>query len=283
MQRNIWRSLLSVRTFFRASSGVGARKLIPVSAVPRPKKQAGVISKHVKGHLGAIVAARREQFSSQSNGKKARALALGGKPDSGFFPESKKQRTLLVLRPHFSFSKSNPDPVEKTIRRTAPSGIALFSKRIARSNVKQVRAIAVRHRVACSAGREALSAKRRPVAIAHMRPKGLVKPTGAKMHSAVRLALKADGGLVGVPLVRKQPVEVQTSEWSGPEHDLLQDFAVPRNHYEAEALSHRPEHEVRTDDFSSGNRRGRLAARRSGGGVDEIMQPQYPGRSIGFF
>ncbi|WP_158093539.1 hypothetical protein [Gluconobacter sp. DsW_056] len=48
-------------------------------------------------------------------------------------------------------------------------------------------------------------------------------------------------------------------------------------------MNDRLEHEVRGGDFLLGHREARLAARRSAGGVDEIMQPQYPGRSIGFF
>ncbi|MBN3867126.1 hypothetical protein [Gluconobacter kondonii] len=48
-------------------------------------------------------------------------------------------------------------------------------------------------------------------------------------------------------------------------------------------MNDRLEHEVKSGDFLLGHRDARLAARRSGGGVDEIMQPQYPGRSIGFF
>ncbi|OUI83058.1 hypothetical protein HK22_11035 [Gluconobacter sp. DsW_056] len=72
-------------------------------------------------------------------------------------------------------------------------------------------------------------------------------------------------------------------ETTGQEQHPQHVFSGSRTYHDTEVVNDRLEHEVRGGDFLLGHREARLAARRSAGGVDEIMQPQYPGRSIGFF
>jgi len=83
--------------------------------------------------------------------------------------------------------------------------------------------------------------------------------------------------------MRRAVVSGQPHEGVGQAYARHQDVLESGHHHEPEAPDVHVNDEAGNVGFLPGNRRSRLTARRSGGGVDEIMQPQYPGRSIGFF
>lgn len=273
MREHIWRSLLSVRTFFGASSRGLAQKSFSAAAVPRLKRQTVVTASRTRGALvsGIGVGRRGRGTDTQETVSVRRSLPVRG-----------KQEVLRISRPLRVHAKPlSPAEARPGMRAPIREGIRAL-KRSVRLDGKPPRAVKAPKRLVPGIGREALL-PRRVGAMAHAQPLGRVKHVVAGVHSAVHRTAVTDGGPVGVPPVRKHSVDVQSSERAGQSHDVLPVFPPSPNHHDGKIVSGDPEQKSRSDDLLSGNRRSRLAARRSGGGVDEIMQPQYPGRSIGFF
>lgn len=284
MREHIWRSLLSVRTFFAASSrGLAwAHRSFLVAAVPRLKKQAGIVPSRINGSLVSGRTVRGGGFRRREG---IQEIASVRKSDGVFhsvlFPVREKQRVVRILRSGLPL-KPFFVVAEKTGIRAGVHEMNAFPKREGRLDAKSGRIVVARKRAAADVGRAAVSPGRGGM-IERALPVRRIRPGAAGVSPVVRRAVRADEGSVCIPLVRQQTVHAPSSEGAGRGHDALPAFPALRNYHDRNTVSGDADHELRRDDFSFGSRRSRLAARRSGGGVDEIMQPQYPGRSIGFF
>lgn len=284
MREHIWRSLLSVRTFFAASSRelAWAHRSFPVAAVPRLKKQAGIVPSRTRGPLVSGRTVRSGGFRRRGGIQEiAPVRKSGGVFHSVLFPVREKQRAVRILRPDLSL-KPFSVVAKKAGIRAALHEMTAFPKREGRLDAKSGRIGMARERAAADVGRAAVSPGRGGM-IERALPVRRSRPGAAGVSPVVRRAVRADEGSACIPPVRKQTVYAPSSEGAGRGHDALPAFPALRNYHDMNTVSGDVDHEMSRDDFSFGNRRARLAARRSGGGVDEIMQPQYPGRSIGFF
>lgn len=284
MREHIWRSLLSVRTFFAASSrGLAwAHRSFPVAAVPRLKKQAGIVPSRTRGPLVSGRTVRGGGFRRREGIQEiAPVRKSGGVFHSVLFPVREKQRAVRILRPDLSL-KPFSVVAEKAGIRAALHEMTAFPKREGRLDAKSGRTVGARKLAAADVGR-AVASPGRGGMIERALPVRRIRHGAAGVSPVVRRAVLADEGSACIPPVRKQTVHAPSSEGAGRGHDALPAFPALRNYHDRNTVNGEAHHEMRCDDFSFGNRRSRLAARRSGGGVDEIMQPQYPGRSIGFF
>lgn len=284
MREHIWRSVLSVRTFLASSSrGLAwVHRSFPVAAVPRLKKQAGIVPSRIRGPLVAGSTVRGGGFQRREGIHEITPVRKsGGVFHSVLFPVREKQRVVRILRPGLSL-KPFSVVAEKAGIRAGVHEMTAFPKRWGRLDAKSGRTVVGWKRAAADVGRAAVSPGRGEM-IERALPVRRIRPGAAGVSPVVRRGVRADEGSVCIPPVRKQTVHAPSSEGAGREHDALPAFPALRNYHDRNTVSGDADHELRRDDFSFGNRRSRLAARRSGGGVDEIMQPQYPGRSIGFF
>ncbi|AHK71205.1 hypothetical protein [Gluconobacter oxydans] len=284
MREHIWRSLLSVRTFFAASSRglVWVHRSFPVAAVPRLKKQAGIVPSRIRGPLVSGRTVRGGGFQRREGIHEiAPVRKSGGVFHSVLFPVREKQRVVRILRLGLSL-KPFFVVAEKAGIRAGVHEMTAFPKRKGRLDAKSGRIVVARKRAAADVGRTAVSPSRGGM-IERALPVRRIRHGATGVSPVVRRAVLVDKGSTCIPPVRKQTVHAPSSEGAGREHDALPAFPALRNYHDRNTMSGDVDHEMRRDDFSFGNRRSRLAARRSGGGVDEIMQPQYPGRSIGFF
>ncbi|TCW25225.1 hypothetical protein EDC20_1149 [Gluconobacter oxydans] len=284
MREHIWRSLLSVRTCFAASSrGLAwAQRSFPVAAVPRLKKQAGIVPSRIRGALVSGRTMRGGGFQRREGIQEiAPVRKWGGVLHSVLFPVREKQRAVRILRPGLPL-KPFSVVAEKAGIRAAVHEMTAFPKRWGRLDAKSGRTVVARKRAAADVERVMISPGRGEM-IERALPVGRIRHGATGVSPVVRRTIRADEGSACIPPVRKQTVHAPSSEGAGRGHDTLPASPVLRNYHDRNTVSGDADHEMRRDDFSFGNRRSRLAARRSGGGVDEIMQPQYPGRSIGFF
>lgn len=284
MREHIWRSLLSVRTFFAASSRglVWVHRSFPVAAVPRLKKQAGIVPSRIRGALVPGRTMRGGGFQRREGIQEiAPVCKSGGVFHSVLFPVREKQRVVRILRSGLPL-KPFFVVAEKAGIRAGVHEMNAFPKRKGRLDAKSGRIVAVRKRAAADVGRAVVSPGRGGM-IERALPVRRIRPGAAGVSPVVRRAVRADEGSACIPPVRKQTVHAASSEGAGRGQDALPAFPALRNYHDRNTVSGDADHEMRRDDFSFSSRRSRLAARRSGGGVDEIMQPQYPGRSIGFF
>ncbi|WP_172492492.1 hypothetical protein [Gluconobacter oxydans] len=281
MREHIWRSLLSVRTFFAASSrGLAwAHRSFPVAAVPRLKKQAGIVPSRIRGLLVPGRTMRGGGFQRREGIQEiAPVCKSGGVFHSVLFPVREKQRVVRILRSGLPL-KPFFVVAEKAGIRAGVHEMNAFPKRWGRLDAKSGRTVVARKRAAADVGRVMISPGRGEM-IERALPVGRIRHGATGVSPVVRRAVE---GSACIPPMRKQTVHAPSSEGARRGHDALPAFPALRNYHDRNTVSGDVDHEMRRDDFSFGNRRSRLAARRSGGGVDEIMQPQYPGRSIGFF
>lgn len=284
MRESIWRNILSVRTFFVGSSRGMARRSGLVTAVPRLKRPAGVTLPRVRERSGLAIGngAFRAKHRVADAPQRGRVREAGHVFHSPLCPGRRAGRSMDVIsRPVRSSVRSVPKVAKKKGRIAAIPGVMAALKRMSQTGEKRVRGGGMPQRTAPAVGR-GTSSVRSPAPVAAVVRKARRHVRGAASF-VVRRAVTAETGAVCVPPVRKQAVGGQSYAGTGREHDRRQVFLEPGSHREPEAPRGRLDHEVRSGDFPLDNRRSRLAARRSGGGVDEIMQPQYPGRSIGFF
>lgn len=284
MREHIWRSLLSVRTFLASfSRGLAwVHRSFPVAAVPRLKKQAGIVPSRIRGPLVSGRTVRGGGFQRREGIQEiAPVRKSGGVLHSVLFPVREKQRVVRILRPDLPL-KPFSVVAEKVGIRAAVHEMTASPKRGGRLDAKSGRAVVARKRAAADVGQVIISPGRGGM-IERVLPVGRIRPGAAGVSPVVRRAVLAAESSACIPPVRKQTVHAPSSEGAGGEHDALSAFPALRNYHDRNTVSGDVDHEMGRDDFSFGNRRSRLAARRSGGGVDEIMQPQYPGRSIGFF
>lgn len=284
MREYFWRSLLSVRTFFAASSrGLAwVHRSFPVAAVPRLKKQAGIVPSCIREPLVSERTVRGGGFRRREGIQEiAPVCKSGGVFHSVLFPVREKQRVVRILRPCLPL-KPFSVVAEKAGIRAAVHEMTASPQRGERLDAKSGRIGVARERAAADVGRAAVSPGRGGM-IERALPVRRIRHGAAGVSPVVRRAVRADEGSACIPPVRKQTVHAPSSEGVGRGHDALPAFPALRNYHDRNTVSGDADHEMRRDDFSFGNRSSRLAARRSGGGVDEIMQPQYPGRSIGFF
>lgn len=286
MREDIWRSLLSAGTFFGSSSrGLAwAHRSFLVAAVPRLKKPVGIVPSPIRKLLvsGSTVRGggiqRREGIQEIAPVRKSGAVFR-----SVSFPVREKERVVRILRPDLPLLKPFFEFAETAGIRVAAHEIISFKKRFGRLDVKSERIVEGRKRASADVGRVTISSGRGGI-IKRTFPVGRSRPGTAGMFPVVRwTAVRADESSICIPPVRRQTVHAFSSERAGRGHDALPAFPTLRNDHDKNTVSGDADHEMRRDDFLFGNRKSRLAARRSGGGVDEIMQPQYPGRSIGFF
>ncbi len=285
MREHIWRSLLSVRTFFTTSSiGLAwTHRSLSVAAVPRLKKQVGIVPSGIGRPLVSGSTGRGGGFQRR---KSIQGIApvrkSGGVLHSVLFPVREKQRVVRILRPGLPLLKPFPAVAEKAGIHAAVHEMTASPKRGERLDAKSGRTMGGRKQIAADVGRAVVSLDRRGM-IERALPVRRIRHGASGVYPVVRRAVLADESSVCIPPVQKQTVHVPSSAGAGRGHDALPAFPALRNYHDRNTVSGDADHEMRRDDFSFGNRGSRLAARRSGGGVDEIMQPQYPGRSIGFF
>lgn len=283
MRQVLWQNILSVRTFPVGFSRGMARSSVMVSAVPRLKRRVGVAVSRGRGRsileVGNGFSGTRR--SSDKPGK-VHIRKVDGIVHPSLFSKRAECRTDMFSRPVLSASSS-------------ASGSVAFLKRISCSVERKLQGVGARKRPA-PAGVRGTASARHPapiVAIATKRrshsmeagsrvlSKVVRTGTGRKSGAAVRG--KPGSGVNCVPAVRRAVVSGQSHEGVGQAYARHQDVLETERHHEPEAPDVHVNNEAGNIGFLLGNRRSRLAARRSGGGVDEIMQPQYPGRSIGFF
>lgn len=286
MREDIWRSLLSAGTFFVSSSrGLAwTHRSFPVAAVPRLKKPVGIVPSPIRKLVVSESTVRGGGFQRKEG---IQEIAPVRKSDAVFrsvlFPVRKKERVVRILRPDLPLLKPFSEGAETAGIRVGVHKFISFKKRFGRLDVKLGRTVEARKRASADVGRVTISLGRRGI-IERISPVGRSRLGTAGMSPVVRwTAVRADESSICIPPVSRQTVHASSSKRAGRGHDALPAFPALRNYHDRNTVSGDADHEMRCDDFSFGNRKSRLAARRSGGGVDEIMQPQYPGRSIGFF
>lgn len=296
MREAIWRNILSIRAFHVRSSRGMARRSILVSAVPRLKRRVGVVAFRGRSHSVLEVGNR---FSGTRRGSDAPDKVFVRKAESivhaPLFSGYTKFRSGMMVRSVQSSSRPVSSVMKMKSRAAIVPDIVVARKQISRPVEKPVRSAGTWTRVAPVIAR-GTAAVRRPVPIAAVAMKRRHHNAAAEfpaLRKVVRTGVRGGGraaarsnignGVSYVPVVRRTVASGQFHESGGQKNARHQPVLGSERHHEPEALDTHLDHGAGHVDFLLGNRRSRLTARRSGSGVDEIMQPQYPGRSIGFF
>lgn len=279
MREDIWRNILLVRTFFDQSARGLLRRGEWVSAVPRLRKQGGVKTLRARSHLGSVIRITRSETQAVSNNREAPGT---WKPTGlRYGALSLRRKEIQLSMPRSSSVRPVVASVGNKGRAKRVSALSVSARQVFQSRVKQGQYVSIKKLFGLDAGGGSSSARPTGVFEKISRPKP-VRRTGTDMQSVIRGATRGAGNSLFVPpkaLFAKDRVYETTGQEQHPQHV----FSGSRTYHDTEVVNDRLEHEVRGGNFLLGHREARLAARRSGGGVDEIMQPQYPGRSIGFF
>ena len=280
MRENIWRNILLVRTFFGQSARGMLRRETLVSAVPRLRKSGWAKTVRARSPLGGAV---RMAYSGTRETSSTRSVPGTGKP-TGLRNEahfSRRKGDEVSMLPSF--------PVRSVVALAGNKGritrISTFPnspRQMSQLRVKQDKIVSNKKRINL-VSRRVVSLERRSGLLERIFPSKSTRRVGSAASSVVLEKMRRSGNSVFVPQARPLFAGEGAYGTTGEEQKSQHVFSGGRSYHETEIVNDRLEHEVRSGDFLLGHRDARLAARRSGGGVDEIMQPQYPGRSIGFF
>ncbi len=296
MRKAIWRNILSIRTFPVGTSRGMARRSVLVSAVPRLKRRIKVASSRGRGRSVWEVG---NGFSGPCRGLDAPGKVFVRKAESivhaPLFSGHTKFRSGMMVRSVQSSSRPVSSVMKTKSRAAIVPDIVVARKQVSRPVEKPVRSVGTWTRSAPAIAR-GMAAVRRPIpiaAVAMKRRRHNAAAGAPVLRKAVRTGVRGGGraaarsnivnGVSYVPVVRRAVTSGQSHEGIGQEHARHQPVLGSEHYHEPEASDAHLDHGAGHVDFLLGNRRSRLTARRSGSGVDEIMQPQYPGRSIGFF
>lgn len=296
MRQAMWRNILSIRAFPVGFSRGMARSSVLVSAVPRLKRRVGVA---VSRGRGCSVLQVGSGFSGPHRGPYAPGKVIVRKTEgivhAPLISGHTKFRSGMMVRSVQSSSRPVSSVMEMKSRAAIVPDIVVARKQLSRPVEKPVRGAGTWMRSAPAIAR-GMAAVRRPISIAAVAMKRSHHNVAAEvpvLRKAVRTGVRGGGkaaarrnvgnGVSYVPVVRRAVASGQFHESGGQEHARHQPVLGSGRYHEPEAPDAHLDHGAGHVDFLPGNRRSRLTARRSGGGVDEIMQPQYPGRSIGFF
>lgn len=280
MRENIWRNILLVRTFFGQSARGMLRRETPISAVPRLRKSGWAKTAHARNHPGIAV---RMAYSGTRETSSTRSVPGAGKPTG--------------LRNEAHFSRQKGDEVSMLPSFSVRSVVALAGnkgrikrvstfpnspRQMSQLRVKQDKIVSNKKRINF-VFRRTVSPERQLGLLERIFPSKSARRVGSAASSVVLETMRRSGNSLFVPQARPLLAGEGMYGTTGREEKSQHVFSEARPSHNTEIVNDRLEHEVRSGDFILGHRDARLAARRSGGGVDEIMQPQYPGRSIGFF
>ncbi len=280
MREAIWRNILLVRTFFDQSARGLLRRGESVSAVPRLRKQGGVTTLRARSHLGSVIRITRSETQAVSNNREAPST---GKPTGlRYGALSLRRKEIQLSMPRSSSVRPVVASVGNKGRAKRVSALSVSARQVFQPRVEHSQYVSIKKHFSFDTGEGSSSARRMGVFGKISRPKP-VRRMGTDMLSVVRGATRGAGNSLFVPPPRALFAKDRVYETTGQEQHPQHVFSGSRTYHDTEVVNDRLEHEVRGGDFLLGHREARLAARRSGGGVDEIMQPQYPGRSIGFF
>ncbi len=280
MREDIWRNILLVRTFFGQSASGMLRRGALVSAVPRLRKSGWATTLRARRPPGFAV---RMAHSGSRETSSTRSVPGAGKPTgSRYGALFSKRREPQVSMPRSFSVRSVVALVGNKGRIKRVSALPVSSRQRSQLRVEEDQYVSKKKRIDLDFGRGLSSERRAGVLkkISHSKP---VRRVGSDVHSEIRGVARASGKSLFVPPPRSLPLTEEAYGTIGREQNSQHVFSGARPYHDTEVVNDRLEHEVRSGDFLLGHRDARLAARRSGGGVDEIMQPQYPGRSIGFF
>lgn len=280
MRKTFWRNILLIRPFFVGSSVALMRGSLLRAAVPRIKRQAGVAGVR-----------KRPVFSKNMTSVRTRPNILVNEVarvqdmTRGVMPSVPYARILRhgseVLAPlQVSFPEKAQKFTGKTCRPSVKWQMDSVTNKVVGRNRKDFSAFNLRKRTVLSVT-AAASAVRHPTSpkvVGAGRQYRFDHENGQVLHKAT---ISQEGAL-HVPRVR-QSVSVESAvHRDGQEKRSLSGMDREIARHDAQFHELYSGSDVKDTNFSLGDRRVRMAARRSGSGVDEIMQPQYPGRSIGF-